>query len=165
MAHARSTDNDALLIEQCSRGRRVRYIYPRAVIVAADRTAQDADSSPVADVIDGETALILMFVAPCDGKFVRGTVNASTYPVTSGAATVTFYKTVSGGDTALTAAININNPTAETAIDGTLVVTSGVTDLVEGQIVYASIAVSATTSAKSSALGIEAEFVPVDLSY
>lgn len=164
MAHARTQDPDARLIEQCSQGRRVRYVASKPAILALDRTAIDTDSHILADVIDGETScLIPIFVAPCKAEVVRCFVNAVTYPTTSGAATVVFTKAVIGDtDIALNTAIDIDAPTAETAIDGVLSTTSGALDLLEGQLVYAVVALSATTSAKSDGLVLAVEWLPKD---
>ena len=158
MAHTRTTDDDARMLEQCSRGRRVRYIYNCQILMAVDRT-----NEPVADCIDGETVNKAIFVAPCDGKVVRVYANAKAFPTTSGAATVKATKAViSGSDVDLCSTIDLDNPTDETAIDGTLSTTSGALDLVEGQLVYAVLALSATTSADGEGMIVCVEFVPTD---
>ncbi len=164
MAHSRTSDKDSRVIEQCSRGRRIRNCWFAPCIVAKDRGAIDTDSHKLANVIDGETSCIVpLGAAPCASKVARVFVNAITFPSTSGACTVTFYKSVIGGsDTALSAAIDIDAATAETAIDGVLVATAGVQDLIEGQEVYAIVAISATTSARSSGLCLGMEWIPKD---
>ena len=164
MAHTRSTDSDATIVKQCGRGRRVRYIYSVPIIMAADRVTIDADSHVLATVIYGETSNnVGVFVAPCKGEVVRCYVNAVTYPITSGAATIKFTKAVIGGtDIDLCSTIDVDNPTDETAIDGTLSTTSGALDLVEGQLVYCVAALSATTSAISDGMVACVEFVPKD---
>ena len=164
MSHTVVKDNDARLIEQCTQGRRVRNVVCVPVIVAKDRAAIDTDSHILATVIDGETsATVPMFTAPCAAEVVRCYVNAKTYPSTSGASTVTFSKANIGAtDTDLNTAISIDNPTAETAIDGVLSTTSGALNLVEGQLVYATVALSATTSARSDSLVLCVEWIPKD---
>ena len=163
---ARTTDREARVIDQCARGRRTRYVYFVPVIMALNRTAIDADSHILADVIDGEVSVNkAVFVAPCVGKIVRCFANAVTFPTTAGAATIKFTKAVIGGtDVDLCSTIDVDNPTDETAIDGTLSTTVGALDLIEGQLVYAVIALSAITSAISDAMIAGVEFVPTDTS-
>ena len=160
MANARTTDWEATLLEQTARGRRVRYCYHVPLLLAVDRT-----NEPVADLIDGEVSVNkAAFVAPCAGKVVRVTVNAVTFPTTSGAATVKATKAVIGGtDVDLCTAIDIDNPTDETAIDATLSSTAGALNLIQGQLVYVVAALSATTSVDSSGLVVMIEFVPTDV--
>jgi len=166
MAHARTADNDARLIKQCSMGRRIRNIWAQPAILADARTAIDTESHILATVIDGEvSANVGIGVAPCVAEVTRCYVNAKTFPTTSGAATITFYKAVIGGsDVALNTAIDIDAPTAETAIDGVLSTTSGALDLLEGQEVYAVIALSAITSVRSDGLIMCVEWIPKDKS-
>jgi hypothetical protein len=165
MAHTSTTNNDARIISQCARGRRIRNIATASAILAADRAAIDTDSHILANIIDGETSCTIpLFVAPCDATVVRCFVNAKAYPTTSGAATVTFSKAVIGGsDVALNTAIDIDNPTAETAIDGVLSTTAGALSLVEGQLVYATVALSATTAVRSDSLVLCVEWIPNDI--
>lgn len=165
MAHVRTTNKDARIIEQCARGRRIRNIHTVPIIMAKDRAAIDADSHLLADAIDGDTTNKSVFVAPCVGKVVRCTVNAKQYPSTSGTATIKFTKAViAGTDVDLCSTIDVDNPTDETAIDAVLSTTSGALDLVEGQLVYAIIVLVATTSERSDAMIGEVEFIPMDTS-
>jgi len=150
MAHARTTDSDARLIEQCSQGRRVRNIYSIPLIIAAARTNMTDPNHALADAIQNQTITKGVFVAPCAGKITRCYVNAGTYATcdTGGSATVKMTKAVIGTtDVDLCSTIGVGAvsgsvPTAETAIDGTLSTTSGALNLVEGQLVYATLAVS-----------------------
>jgi hypothetical protein len=164
MANVRSMDNQARLLDPYARGRRVRYIRAKDVILALDRTTIDGVSHILADIIDGETSCTKgIFAAPCDGKIVRVYTNAKTYPVTSGAATIKVSKAVIGAsDVDICATIDINGKTAETAIDGVLSTTAGYTNVITGQLVYLTAALSATTSASSVALVVNVEFVPTD---
>ncbi len=164
MAHTRTADSDARLIEQCSQGRRIRNVASVPVIFAKDRATIDTDSHLLATIIDGETSCTVpMFVAPCAAEVVRCYVNAVTFPTTSGAATVKASKAVIGTtDVDLCSTISVDDPTDETAIDGTLSTTSGALNLVEGQLVYATLALSATTSARSDSLVVCVEWVPKD---
>jgi len=164
MAHAVTKDSDARILEQCAQGRRTRYVASQPAILAADRLAIDANSHFLATVIDGETsANVPIFTAPCAAEVVRCYVNALTYPTTSGAATVRFYKANIGAtDDDLCAAIDIDAATAETAIDGVMVTVASELALLEGQLVYAVVALSATTSAISDALVLCVEWVPKD---
>ena len=162
---ARTRNKEARIVEQCARGRVTRYLSFVPVILADTRVAIDTESHILADIIDGQiSANKAVFIAPCNGKVVRCYVNAITYPSTTGAATIKFTKAVIGGaDVDLCATIDIDNPTAETSIDGVLVTTAGVLDLIEGQLVYAVIALSATTSVRSDGLVAGIEWVPTDL--
>lgn len=163
---ARTADRDARLLEQMARGRRTRYTATRWIQIADDRAADDADSAIVADVIRGQTVAIPIFIAPCVGKVVRCGANATQYP-TIAASTVTlrFYKAVIGaGNTALdTAATTVSGLTADTSVDATLSTTAGVTDLLEGQLVYCDVvAANQDITAKSLGMSLMCEFVPLD---
>jgi hypothetical protein len=163
MANVRSMANEARWLDPYARGRRVRYIHSQPVIYALTRGAIDGVSHPLATIIDGETGCYrAIFSAPCDGKIARVYVNAKTYPTTSGAATIKVSKTAVGTDVDICAAIDINGKTAETAIDGVLSTTAGAVNVTTGQLVYATLALSATTSASSVAMVVCVEFVPTD---
>lgn len=164
MAHAKTNDPNARILEQCSQGRKIRNIATCPVILAKDRAAIDTDSHILANVIDGETSVNMpIFTAPCAAKITRIYVNALTYPTTSGASAVICYKAVIGAsDTALNSSLSISGLTAETAYDATLVTTSGVTDLIEGQHVYCVFSLSATTSARSDGMVLCVEWIPND---
>ena len=164
MAHAKTNIPDARILEQCAQGRKIRNVAVCPVIIAKDRAAIDTDSHILATVIDGEVSVnVPIFTAPCAAKITRIYTNAKTYPTTSGASAVICYKAVIGtSDTALNSSLSITGLTAETAYDATLVTTSGVTSLIEGQLVYAIVSLSATTSARSDAFSICVEWMPMD---
>lgn len=149
MAHTRTADKDARVLEQCSKGRCIRNIASKSFIVANDRSDNIAPGRLMADVIINETEILGLFVAPCDCKVVRISANGTPFidQATSGTATVTVTKAVIGGsDVALCTALSISGvaaaPASDTAIDATLVTTAGVLDLLEGQHVYLTVAVS-----------------------
>ena len=171
MAHTRTTDDDARMIEQCSRGRRVRYVATVPVIVANARTNMTDPNHAIADVIKNVTLNKALFCAPCDCEVVRVYANAKAFIECASGGTVTAKATkavIAGSDVDLCSTIAISGesgsvPTAETAIDGTLSITSGALDLVEGQLVYVVVAVSNhDVDARSDALEICMEWVPKD---
>ncbi len=165
----RTTDRDARLLEQTARGRRTRYTAQQWVNIADDRAADDADSSIFADVIRNQTVAIPLFIAPCAGKIVRCGVNATQYvTIASSTCTIRFLKAVIGGtdvelDTGTTSIGAATAPTADTAIDATLSSTAGVTNLIEGQLVYCNVVTAAQDiTAKSLGMVLFVEFVPTD---
>ncbi len=165
----RTTDRDARLLEQLARGRRTRYTAQQWVNIADDRAADDADSSIFADVIRNQTVAIPLFIAPCAGKIVRCGVNATQYvTIASSTCTIRFLKAVIGGtdvelDTGTTSIGAATAPTADTAIDATLSATAGVTNLIEGQLVYCNVVTAAQDiTAKSLGMCLMVEFVPTD---
>lgn len=175
----RTISRDARLIDQLARGRRTRYTWTTWVQIADDRAADDADSAVFADVIRSQTVAIPIGIAPCAGKIVRCSVNATQYVTfanaSGGDATATFYKAVIGAaNTALNTAITLSGeadgtpaiPTADTVLDGTLSTTATDLDLLEGQLVYCDIAVAAQDiTAKSLGMCLMVEFVPMDAGY
>lgn len=171
----RTTSREARLIEQEARGRRVRYTKNRWIKIAEDRTNDVDPSEATADVIRTQTVSIPIFVAPCAGRFLRGSINATQWVEIGVGGTVTarFYKAVIGGaDVALTAATTISwvtggtALTADTVIDGTLSTTSTDLDLLEGQLVYCDIAASNhAIAAKSLGMCLMTEFCPLDAGY
>lgn len=169
MAHTRTTNKDARIVEQCARGRRVRNTSIVPFIVANARTNMTDPNHSFADVISNDTANKAAFVAPCVCKVIRCSANALTFPTTAagGSVTLKFTKAVIGGtdvDLCTAGAVGgASPPTAETAVDATLSTTAGALDLVEGQLVYAVILVSNhAISARSSGLVGMIEWVPLD---
>ena len=174
---ARSTDKEARIIEQLARGRRARYVKSMPLIIAAARTNMTAPNHMLADACasgaaDNETANKAIFIAPCAGKVVRVYANALIYAAMAagGTATVKAVKSVIGGsDVDLNTAFNVgaaSPPTDETAVDGTLSTVSGALDLIDGQLVYAVLALSNhAVSTRSNALCLNVEFVPTDAPY
>ncbi|MDO8619396.1 MAG: hypothetical protein Q7R49_05655 [Candidatus Daviesbacteria bacterium] len=169
MAHTRTTNKDARLLEQLARGRRTRYTAQQWIQIADDRAADDADSSVFADVIRNQTVAIPLFIAPCAGKIVRCGINATQYvTIASSTCTMRFLKAVIGGtdvelDTGTTSIGAATAPTAETAIDATLSVTSSDLDLIEGQLVYCNVVTAnQDITAKSLGMVLFIEFCPTD---
>lgn len=171
MAHTRTKDPDARLIEQCSQGRRVRYIADAPIIVGQARTNMTDPNHILADSIQNTTVNKGVFIAPCTCEVVRCYVNAGTFVTSAagGSVTVKFTKAViATTDVDLCSTITIGAPTGsvptgETAIDGVLSTTSGALDLIEGQLVYAVVVVSdhAVTD-RSEHLLVAIEWLPKD---
>ncbi|MDP2702633.1 MAG: hypothetical protein Q8P98_11245, partial [Candidatus Rokubacteria bacterium] len=133
-----------------------------------------ADSAVTADIIRSQTVAIPISVAPCTGKIVRCSINATQWVEIGVAGTVTarFYKAVIGAaNTAITSATTTiswvtadTELTADTVIDGTMTTTAGVTDVIEGQLIYCDIVASNhAIAAKSLGMLIMVEFVPTDV--
>jgi hypothetical protein len=166
MAHTKSSDPSSKLTREINRGYRSRRIKEIGLIIAKDRTAIDADSHILADVIDGEVSCNKsIMIAPCKGKILRVYTNAINYPSTSGAVTLIAYKAVIGAaDVALNAAMNINDNAAtdETALDGVLSTVAGALEFDEGQLIYVKAALSATSDQRSDALIVGIEWVPTE---
>ena len=168
MAHTKSSDPASKLTREINRGYRSRRIKEVPILWAADRTAQDADSSPVADVIDSETIQKAIMIAPCKGKILRVYTNALAYPTSAGATkTVTVKKAVIGGADVgfLSAVLGVEAAaqTAVTACDGTLSTSAGALEFDEGQLIYAEAASDATaTTAKSNGFVVGIEWVPTE---
>lgn len=172
MAHARSTDQDARIIKQCASGRRIRNVQNMGIIIASARTSNTAPARIMADAIQSETLVKGFFVAPCDCKVVRVSANGTPFVDmnTSGSVTAKLTKAViAGTDVDLCSTIAIGAatvPTLDTAIDAVLSTTSSDLDLLEGQHVYLTVAVSNHTVDTAVAyVTIMMEWVPMDASY
>jgi hypothetical protein len=167
MAHAAVKDPVARLIEQCSQGRKIRNIQSKGFSVATDRAANDADSLLMADVIRAETEIFGFFVAPCDCKVVRVYANGSPFVDSNGGTgTAKLTKAVIAGvdvDLCSTIAIGADTvPTLDTAIDAVLSTTSGALNLLEGQHVYATVAISNHAVEAVGYVTLCMEWVPTD---
>ena len=171
MAHARTANNDARVIEQCTSGRRVRNVSYVPMIVANARTNMVDPNQILADSIQSSTVNKAIFCAPCVCEVVRCFVNATNYIECAAGGTVTTKMTkavIGDTDVDLCSTIAISGesglvPTAETAIDGTLSTTSGALDLLDGQLVYGITVVSAhNVNARSGGLILCVEWVPKD---
>jgi len=150
MAHAKDSHPEQKILQQLNRGHRTRRIKFAPWQIAEDRNDMTDPGSWIADCITAETIEIPIMIAPCDGTVVRCFVNATTYPTSGGVATVQIKKAVIGGtDLAMCDAIDCDNPTDETAIDGTLATTAGYLDFLEGQLIYAEIKATTSISARS----------------
>jgi hypothetical protein len=148
MANVRTTDKDARLIKQLADGKYTRYVASQGFIIALARTNNTPPNRIMADVIKNETEVAGFFVAPCACKVVRIAANGTPFVdmATSGTVTAKLTKAVIGGsDVDLCSTIGIGAatvPTADTCIDATLSSTAGALDLLVGQHVFATIAVS-----------------------
>jgi hypothetical protein len=171
MAHARTTSQDARVIDQCARGRRIRNVATFGFSVGNARTNNTAPNRIMADVIAGETEIFPAFVAPCACKVLRIYANGTPFidNDTGQTSTVKLTKAVIGaGDTDLCSTVTIGSatvPTSDTAIDAALVTTAGVLDLIEGQNVYATVVVGATVQTAVAYITVCMEWVPMDASY
>ena len=171
MAHSKTNDPNARLIEQCAQGRKLRYIYSIPFIAAEARTNMTGPNHILADGIQDTTVNKAIFVAPCAGKITRVYANALTYATCAAGGTVKVKatKTVIGTtDVDLCSTITVSGeagsvPTADTAIDATLSTTSGALNLVEGQLVYGIMVISNyALTARTSALQLCIEYVPME---
>ena len=169
MAHTRTTDPDARVIDQCSKGRRTRYVVSKSFIIAGARTNNTAPNRIMADLIQNETEIFGVFVAPCAAEVIRITANGTPFAdmAAGGTATAKLTKAVIGGsdlDLCSTIAIGAATvPTADTAIDAVLATTAGYLDLLEGQHVFATVAVSNHTVDTAVAyITLEMEWMPKD---
>ena len=165
MAHAVVNDSQARIIEQCTQGRKTRNVVCRGLVIDTAR------STHMADAIKSETAIIPFFIAPCDSKVVRITVNGTPYAdmASGGTVTVKLTKAVIGTtDVDLCSAISIGEATLgtltvlDTAIDGTLSTTSGALNLLEGQHVFATVTVSAHDCDAAGYVTLMMEWVATD---
>jgi hypothetical protein len=102
----------------------------------------------MADAIQNETLVRGFGVMPCNGRVLRITANGTPFVdmATSGTVTAKLSKAVIGGtdiDLCSTIAIGAATvPTADTAIDAVLSTTSSDLDLLNGQHIYLTVAVS-----------------------
>ena len=150
MAHTRSIDSDAPITKQCARMRRIRNVAKVPLIAAQARTNMTDPNHVLGTAIKNTSEVVGMFVAPCKAEVVRCYANAGTFATCASGGTVTVKATkgvIGDTDVDLCSTITVSGesgsvPTAETAIDGTLSTTTGALDLVEGQLVYATLAVS-----------------------
>lgn len=167
MAHTKSADSNARIIEQCTQGRKLRYIYAIPLIAAQTRNDMSSPDNMLADAIKSTTACKGVFAAPCAGKVVRVYANALTYATCAASGTVTV-KATKGGAVDLNTAFNVSGeagsvPVSDTAIDGVLSTTAGALDLVEGQLVYATLVVSAhNITTCTDGLNLNVEFAPTE---
>jgi len=151
------------MAHKINRGYRSRRIKEVPFIVANARTNMTDPSHALADCITAETIQKAVMIAPCKGKILRTYVNALVYPTAGTSAGVVFKKAVIGGsDVGLNTAIDINNPTDETAIDGVLSTTAGALEFIEGQLIYAEVAVVGAVNPRSNALVLGIEWVPTE---
>ena len=148
MANVATTNNDSLLLTECSSGFRSRRVVEKSLIIASARTNNTAPARIMADLIQNETGIYGVFVAPCNGKVLRITANGTPFAdmAAGGSVTAKLTKAVIGGtDVDLCSTIAIGDatvPTLDTAIDAVLSTTAGALDLLNGQHVYLTVAVS-----------------------
>src|SRR3990167_226783 len=159
----KTTNFDDKVYVEVGRGYRQRRIASVPFILADARTNMTAPNHVLADGIPGETSFNkAIMVAPCNGEILKVSVNAAAFPVNGGAAgtiTADVYKAVIGAAnlSVLSATISLENSTAETAVHGTVLSTNAST-FIEGQLIYAQIAISAdaiTTRSNGAEVTIE----------
>jgi hypothetical protein len=167
MAHAKSTNAESTLLREIDRGYRSRRIQKVNLIIASARTSMAAPANALADAIISETIQKSIMVAPCAGKILRVTTNALTWPINAGTITVDVKKAVigAGDQSVLSAALSVENTgavrVAETAFDASLNATATNLQFVEGQLIYAEVAISANgITTASIGLIVEIEWVP-----
>ncbi len=145
---AKTTGFDSQVYVEVGNGYRQRRVASVPFIVAHDRAAIDTESHILADMIVSENATSMkkaIFVAPCNGRILKVSVNAVQFPTNAtGTYSIDVYKAVIGNTdvSVLGAVIAIDNATDNTAQHGTLSSVSGAIDIIEGQLVYALIAMS-----------------------
>jgi len=166
---AKTTGYNDLVYAEIGSGVRQRKITSIPFILANVRTNMTAPNHVLADAIPGETSFGKgVFIAPCRGRILKVSVNAAAFPVNGGAAntiTVDVQKAVIGDSdvSVLASPIEIENSTAETALHGTLSATSGAIDFIEGQEIYAIVAVSADAiTTRSDGAVITIEWMPLE---
>ena len=166
---AKTINNKDFVYVETGDGKRQRRIASVPFILADARTNMTAPNHILADGIPGETSFNKgIFVAPCKGKILKVSVNALAFPVNGGAAntiTADVYKAVIADTdiSVLSSAISIENSTSETSVHGTLSTTSGVTSFLEGQLIFAQIALSADAiTTRSSGAEVTVEWMPLE---
>ena len=168
MAHVRTSNKDSRVLEQCARGRRLRNVVTKDLIVGQDRSNNTAPNRIMADVIAAETEKFGFFVAPCACKVTRIWVNGTPFIDNDVAetSTITLAKAnIGASDTDLCSAITVGSataPTSDTAIDATLSTTAGVLNLLEGQHVYGTIVVDTPVETAVAYLTVCMEWIPLD---
>jgi len=168
MSHSATNSPDARIIEQCTQGRKIRNVASFGFSVGAARTNNTAPNRIMADLIQGETERIPVFVAPCNCKVLRIYANGTPFIKNNGAETSTLKlvkAVIADTDVDLNTTITIGlgtAPTTDTAIDAVLSTVSGALDLLEGQHVYATVVVGATVETAVAYVTGNMEWVPTD---
>jgi hypothetical protein len=163
MTHQKNSSPQQKILHELNHQYRTRRVKFSPFQIAEDRASMVAPGSSIADCITAETIEIPIMIAPCNGKLLRAYVNASIFPTSAGVATVQIKKAVIGAaDIAMCTAIDIDNPTDETAIDGTLATTAGYLDFIEGQLIYAEIIATVSISVRSEGAIAGIEWVPTE---
>jgi len=130
---AKQTNPEDRIISQCGRGYRQRRI---------------ATSMAISNVTQAQTDNYSIFIAPCISRVLKISANAIAFVdmAVSGTCVATVYKAnIATSDTALGSGMAVGAatvPTAETEIEDVLSTTSGVLDLIEGQLVYVAVVTS-----------------------
>jgi len=176
MAHTRTTDQEARIIDQCARGRYIRNVNSVDYIIAAARTDNTAPNNIVADVIPGEIRQKGMLIAPSDGKIECIMVNGSPYATlaSGGVYMLQTYKqgkalvTGSGlriGGTAVSGFVTALN--SGVTYDLTLNTASGYeTTFTAGQAIYSTVtANSGVVQSGPGLITVSVEWIPYDASY
>ena len=83
MAHSRSYDIDARIVDQVAKGRHVRNIESQSYDIAAARGDNNVPNSIMADIIPGETFTKGIMVAPADIKVTDIMANGAPWAVTA----------------------------------------------------------------------------------
>jgi len=159
---AKTVNSKDTIYAETGLGRRARRIVSVPFILADARTDMVDPNHILANMITSENATpvnIYAFTAPCKGRILKVSTNATVYPVNGQAAstiTVDVYKAVIADTdvSVLSSPIGIEGGTAETASHGTLSTTSGAINFIEGQEIYVQIDLSnnAVTARSESAL-------------
>ena len=107
------------------------------------------------------TYKIGLFIAPCTCRVTKVSINAVTYPDYATATLDCHKANIGAADTALITQLSIDAKTAETEYEATLASQSA-RDLIEGQLVYATITIGATEATAGACLLVQAEYMPTE---
>jgi hypothetical protein len=163
MSHTKVIERKERLMDQLAKGYRTRYIRAVPLIVANDRASNVDPGDVTADAIGGiagESAYVAIMIAPCNCQVLRASINADQMPTGAGTQVVTLYKAATVDVSLATGSLK---QTDKVCYDLTLSVVSGALDLVEGQLVYALVAMQAVAvAAKSIGMVIQVEYMPTE---
>ena len=187
MAHTRSIDKSARIIEQCARGRYIRNVNIQSFTIAGARTNDTVPNRIMADVISSGDCKRGVFVAPSDATVEGISIVGMPHPMhtlTSGLTYIQFYKVRADttnvpmlsdnaglglqiGGVIFAAATSGNVPiwtSTNVVIDGTFY-QSGQTSLLAGDAIYTTISSFAIYTSAVACVTTMLEWVPNDKSY
>lgn len=174
MAHTRSYDIDARVVDQVARGRHLRNVESQDWTIAAARSNNTAPNSITADVIQNETKSKGLMVAPSEIKIVDIMVNGSPWAVTDSGGFIMLQVYDQGRRLVTTSGLLIGG-TVISDFEGGFSCTSGVTyDLTlvsglenqvsEGHAIYSTIvANNIAIQSGPGMITVSLEWVPVDI--
>jgi len=143
---AKTEETTDRIIDQCSKGYRFRRIATTTLNATAAST----------------TYKLGLFIAPCTCKVTKISINAIAFPDYATSTLDAAKANIGAADTALITQLDIDGKTAETEIEATLSTTASDLELIEGQLVYATITLGATEAVAGSAVTVQAEYMPTE---